>query len=88
MGSMVNSVQAVEDMIATIGKCAKGLQEASQNIRTAAHGDWEDEISQAYSDQMQKIATLVNSPVSTLEGCGRKLIQLKAALEKYSSIRF
>lgn len=88
MGSMHNSVDAVEDMINSISACCQGLRDASQNISVAAHGDWEDEVSQAYADQMQKISKLVNSPVSTLESCGKKLIQLKSALEKYQGIRF
>ncbi len=88
MGSMHNSVGAIDDMISSISTCCQGLRDAARKISTASHGDWEDEISQSYADQMQKISRLVNSPVSTLEGCGKKLIQLKSALENYQGIHF
>ena len=68
MGSMHNSVDAVDDMISSISACVQGLRDASQNISTAAHGDWEDEVSQAYSDQMQKIAKLVKAAIEKYSG--------------------
>ena len=88
MGSMHNSVDAIEEMMQTIKTCADALETASQKIAQAASGDWDDEISQAYSSQMKRISGLVGKPVSDLRSAGQKLVKLKSAVENYQRIRF
>ena len=88
MASMINSADVVRDLISDLSSCAKNLRDVSMNINTAAGGEWDDELSQAYSSAMRNVAQLVGQPVGTLEHAGKQLQQLAAAIERYSRIQF
>lgn len=88
MGKMVNSSDVVTQLRADLSRSIQDIESISQSIRSAAGGEWTDEISQQYEATMQKIAQLTAQPISTLQAALPKLDKLAQAIEKYTRTRF
>jgi len=88
MGRMVNSSDVVQQLRSDLSSSIRDIESISQSIRSAAGGEWTDEISQQYESTMKKIAQLTTQPIGTLQAALPKLDKLAQAIDKYSRTRF
>ena len=88
--AVVASPEAIRDMKKDIQNTIKDIEAISNVIKSALSvtSNWDDAQSVQFNELMQRIASLTEAPIDTLEQAVPRLENLAQSLDDYNSVRF
>ena len=89
MSQVKVSPETVRQLASDLRTTINNLQNISQQVRSAGNvSGWDDAQGQQFKGVVNRISTLTQSPIDTLEKAIPRLNKIAETLDKYNSVKF
>ncbi|MBQ6980326.1 MAG: hypothetical protein IJQ07_06745 [Clostridia bacterium] len=89
MSQIKASSEVVRQLASDLKATINNLRDISSQVKSAGNvGDWNDAQGVQFKEVVNRISTLTQSPIQTLEAAIPRLNKIAETLDRYSSVKF